>query len=319
MMPPCRTAGSPGVRAVYGVSAENNEIPGRKPEEIKNGGYKSRRSKQNEKDESACRQPDCARSSMRGLCGVYCAFRVLRRLGGGSGSTDPWEEPESPGSSQNPDNPDPEQPDNPNPDQPEEQKSISELLKELITNYDSLAGSSEITLSAQSIKAVGSVFFAESTVSKETIQNAIQDSGVQEETEAALVAQAEGNMKMQKSGAQYTFSKADCKLVFTGEFDIDETYLIIEDGFLDVDLSGATLSSKNSQSVQPLFIDFNPEVNESNIINVSNPALFGDWLLDKRFCPVLQFSTKSGEDGEIMRVTMYYMYADAIDRILLNS
>lgn len=181
--------------------------------------------------------------------------RLLRLPGapaarGGSGSSDPWEEPESPGSSQNPaspdnptipDSPDPEQPDNPNPDQPEEQKSISELLKELITNYDSLAGSSEITLSAQSIKAVGSVFFAESTVSKETIQNAIQNSGVQEETEAALVAQAEGNMKMQKSGAQYTFSKADCKLVFTGEFDIDETYLIIEDGFMDVDLSGATL------------------------------------------------------------------------------
>lgn len=307
---------------------KHNEIPGGKPEKIKNGGYKSRRSKQNEKDESACRQPDCARSSMRGVRGVYCACRVLRRLGGGSGSSDPWEEPESPGIPDNPDSPDnptipdspdPEQPDNPNPDQPEEQKSISELLKELITNYDSLAGSSEITLSAQSIKAVGSVFFAESTVSKETIQNAIQNSGVQEETEAALVAQAEGNMKMQKSGAQYTFSKADCKLVFTGEFDIDETYLIIEDGFMDVNLSGATLKSKRTELVQvtelkDLFIDFCPEISESNFdyyqILISN-------LGKSEFCPSLQELALYGsgeDDGTILTVlSIYYINADCFE------
>ena len=85
---PCRKH-----RAVWNADCmfqlKHNEIPGGKPEEIKNEGYKSQRSKQNETDEFACRQFDCARSSMRGVCGVYCACRVLRRLGGGAAAQIP--------------------------------------------------------------------------------------------------------------------------------------------------------------------------------------------------------------------------------------
>ena len=161
----------------------------------------------------------------------------------------------------------------PDPDTP---KSIPELLKEIISNYDKIAAqleNSTQTITELTITVAGNVFYdlPEKTTAmaiQSVIDRAVQEGLDKAKIETALVAYAEGLLKINKSEeCKYSFSKTELALAFTGKFDIDKTYLIIEDGYMDVDLSEAIITANYIASLEEfesIFLDLNPQVTEEN-------------------------------------------------------
>ena len=151
-------------------------------------------------------------------------------------------------------------------------KDVTALLKEILTEkeYNRISGelsSGNITLTAQTIKAVGDNF---SDLKNNTVNDTVK-SNVTSYKEA-FIAQNEGKINITKSGI-YTLNSYNVSVTFNGEFNLDEITLPANNG--KGNFSNATLKN----SVYDISIDkFNdirgsslPTISSTNISSSSSP------------------------------------------------
>lgn len=133
------------------------------------------------------------------------------------------------------------------------EKTVTQLLKEILTEteYDKIAGnvsSGNLTLTAQTIKAVGDTFSGLSTYKgKDKELETISDKDKENITEYkdAFVAQNENNINITKSGSTYKLNSYTntIPVKFTGEFNLSEISLPDNNSNGNGDFSSATLTN----------------------------------------------------------------------------
>lgn len=138
------------------------------------------------------------------------------------------------------------------------EKTVTQLLKEILTEteYDKIAGnvsSGNLTLTAQTIKAVGDTFSGLSTYKgKDKELETISDKDKENITEYkdAFVAQNENNINITKSGSTYKLNSYTntIPVKFTGEFNLSEISLPDNNSNGNGDFSSATLTN-NGESI----------------------------------------------------------------------
>ena len=195
-------------------------------------------------------------------------------------------------------------------------KDVTALLKEILTEaeYNRISGelsSGNITLTAQTIKAVGDNF---SDLKNNTVNDTVK-SNVTSYKEA-FIAQNEGKINITKSGI-YTLNSYNVSVTFNGEFDLDKISLPANNG--KGNFSNATLKN----SVYDISIDkLNdirgsslPTISSTNISSNSSPKAIYD--LYKAYSSNLDKLTLNGNlyrktiDGkEISGKSDYTLFTD---------
>ena len=164
-------------------------------------------------------------------------------------------------------------------------KDVTALLKEILTEkeYNRISGelsSGNITLTAQTIKAVGDNF----SVLENNVKNgSTPDSTIKgnitknDETKKAFVAQNEGKINITKSGS-YTLNSYNVSVIFNGEFNLDEITLPANNG--KGNFSNATLKNSAYDISIDEFNDIRgssfPTISSTNISSISSPKAIYD-------------------------------------------
>lgn len=137
-------------------------------------------------------------------------------------------------------------------------KDVTALLKEILTEkeYNRISGelsSGNITLTAQTIKAVGDNF---SDLKNNTVNDTVKSKVTS--YKEAFIAQNEGKINITKSGS-YTLNSYNVSVTFNGEFNLDEISLPANNG--KGNFSNATLTNGGSK----IFIDKLNEIRGSSL------------------------------------------------------
>ena len=151
-------------------------------------------------------------------------------------------------------------------------KDVTALLKEILTEkeYNRISGelsSGNITLTAQTIKAVGDNF---SDLKNNTVNDTVK-SNVTSYKEA-FIAQNEGKINITKSGS-YTLNSYNVSVTFNGEFNLDEISLPANNG--KGNFSNATLTNKGNDitidELNSIRGTYFPKLSFTNISSSSTP------------------------------------------------
>lgn len=167
---------------------------------------------------------------------------------------------------------------------PPTERTVKDLLKEILTEaeYNRITGdvSSNLTLTAQTIKAVGDTFSVLESDAKNGTENA--DRKEVKDNKEAFVARAEEKISVSKNGTTYTITY-NTKVNFNGEFNLSEISLPDNNG--NGDFSSATLTN-NGESIT---------IDKFNNIRGS-------------YLPILKFTNV--KDTSSSKINVYNLYKD---------
>ena len=151
-------------------------------------------------------------------------------------------------------------------------KDVTALLKEILTEkeYNRISGelsSGNITLTAQTIKAVGDNF---SDLKNNTVEDKTKEAV--NSYKEAFIAQNEGKINITKSGS-YTLNSYNVSVTFNGEFNLDEISLPANNG--KGNFSNATLTNKGNDitidELNSIRGTYFPKLSFTNISSSSTP------------------------------------------------